>query len=282
MKTAGLQVSHREVAPDTVGGHAGLGKMMLATSAALETVIVTLLEDGPAQVHCGFEAGSTHHRQHGAIGTFMPGLGKVSQAGGAAGHGGPPGEWCGGLPGHAARQGLPFFPDFESPAPPCEAFTPPARLRLEGSTAPPRPAAGTSSVTAMERWGLRGQLRPRPAPRLAKTPIFRGRVASITRMGRVAFGPGCQALAQLRLSTRFQGADAERRPRSASRRPVQHPGFSIPGLVFFSRPSLACGIRVSSVFPPFFRAPKTAARARSSLPHGESRRSSAFDPRPAT
>ena len=78
MKTAGLQVSHREVAPDTVVVTLA-GKMMLSDSAALETVIVTLLETGRRKFIVDL-SGLTHIDSTG-IGTFIASLGKVSQAG---------------------------------------------------------------------------------------------------------------------------------------------------------------------------------------------------------
>jgi anti-anti-sigma factor len=111
MKTAGLQVSHREVAPDTVVVTLA-GKMMLSDSAALESVIVSLLAAGPRKFIVDL-SGLTHIDSTG-IGTFIASLGKVGQAGGTLAMAG-----AGGMVREAFRvtrldKIFRFFPDVES------------------------------------------------------------------------------------------------------------------------------------------------------------------------
>jgi anti-sigma B factor antagonist len=111
MKTAGLQVSHREVAPGTVVVTLA-GKMMLSDSAALETVIVSLLEAGRRKFIVDL-SGLTHIDSTG-IGTFIASLGKVSQAGGALAMAGAGGMVREGFRVTRLDKVFRFFPDVES------------------------------------------------------------------------------------------------------------------------------------------------------------------------
>ena len=79
MKIAGLQVSHQEVPPDAAVITL-TGKMMLGESAAVESLILSLLEAGRRRFIVDLSA-LTHIDSTG-IGTFIAGLGKVNQAGG--------------------------------------------------------------------------------------------------------------------------------------------------------------------------------------------------------
>ncbi|MGO9095502.1 MAG: STAS domain-containing protein [Bryobacteraceae bacterium] len=111
MKIAGVQVSHREVAPDTVVVTLA-GKMMLSDSAALETVIVNLLEAGRRKFIVDL-SGLTHIDSTG-IGTFIASLGKVSQAGGALAMAGAGGMVREGFRVTRLDKVFRFFPDVES------------------------------------------------------------------------------------------------------------------------------------------------------------------------
>ena len=111
MKIAGLQVSHREVAPGAVV-IALTGKMMLGESAAVEELIMTLLQQGRRKFVVDL-SGVTHIDSTG-IGTFIASLGKIGQAGGVLAMAG-----AGGMVREAFRvtrldRVFRFYPDVES------------------------------------------------------------------------------------------------------------------------------------------------------------------------
>lgn len=111
MKTAGLQVTHQEVPPDLVVITL-TGKMMLGESAAVESLILSLLGSGRRKFIVNL-SGVTHIDSTG-IGTFIAGLGKVNQAGGALVMAGAAGMVREGFRVTRLDKVFRFFPDVES------------------------------------------------------------------------------------------------------------------------------------------------------------------------
>jgi anti-sigma B factor antagonist len=111
MKTAGLQVSHQDLAPDTVVITLA-GKMMLGESAPVESLILSLLAEGRRKFIVDLSA-LTHIDSTG-IGTFIAALGKVGQAGGALVMAGASGMVREGFRVTRLDKVFRFFPDLDS------------------------------------------------------------------------------------------------------------------------------------------------------------------------